>query len=291
MTSRSHDITLANGARTLFAQTAGKGRDIVLIHGALTTHADWMGSLFSDVAARGRVVAVDRPGHGRSRRLRFEGSPHQQARHIREGLAQLDVQRPILVGHSFGGLVASAWASDYPDEVSGLVLLAPIAFPELRPLEHARLGPRAIPVVGPLLAQLSAHTTDAAMLPLIQRLMFSPDPPPADWLARYPADDVLDAAHTVVEGEDAMAIFPTSPSGLVNYSAITAPVRILAGEQDHVALPIRHAKPLAVLLPQAQLSMRRNVGHMVHHVVPEALLQLLDQLLKPLTATDVRRPA
>lgn len=275
---RSHDLILGDGSRTLFVQSAGEGRDLVLIHGALTTHVDWLGGLFSQFARRGRVLAVDRPGHGQSRRLRFEGGPHQQARQIREGLAQLGVERPILVGHSFGGLVASAWASDYPQEVGGVVLVSPIAFPEFRLWEHARLGPRALPVIGPLLSQMTTRTTDPALMPLIQRIMFSPDAPPADWLARYPVGDILEAGHMVAEGEDALSILPGSPIALVNYAAIAAPVRIIAGAQDKVVSPNRHAKALAMLMPQAQLSMLWNDGHMIHHTAPETLFHVVDQL-------------
>ena len=286
MTPISHTLELSGVGRSLHCKSAGSGRDIVLIHGALTTHTDWMGDLFEAFANRGRVFAVDRPGHGRSARPRFKASPFEQAQQIREGLQKLGVERPLLVGHSFGALVASAWASAYPGEVSGLLLISPIAFHEFRVLEHSVFAPRSLPVFGPVLAQMAAPTLDVAMLPLVQKIMFAPHDPPADWLDRYPYDQILTEGATVAEGEDAAAIFPGSPIGLVNYMAVTAPVRMLTGERDHVVYPIRHAKRLACLLPEAELMVRLDVGHMLHHTASDSLFAVVDELLLKPDATQ-----
>ena len=48
----------------------------------------------------------------------------RQAALIRGALARIGIERPLLVGHSYGGSVALAWAVDAPETVSGLVLLA-----------------------------------------------------------------------------------------------------------------------------------------------------------------------
>jgi pimeloyl-ACP methyl ester carboxylesterase len=277
MISTSHDIVLDEGARTLHVESAGSGRDIVLIHGARTTHTDWMGDLFDGFARRGRVLAVDRPGHGGSLRPRLNGSPHLQAAQIREALQRLGVERPLLIGHSFGALVASAWAAAHPDEVSGLVLVSPIAFPEFRPLEHPMFGPRAVPVIGPMLAKMAEPTLDRAMLPVVKKIMFAPDDPPPAWLERYPDDQIL--AASVSEGEDAAAILPSSPLGLINYFAITAPVRMLIGQRDHVIYPLKHARRLACLLPEAQVTARFDSGHMFHHSASDTLFAVVDELL------------
>src|SRR5207237_3975823 len=122
--------------RSLHAAIAGAGADIVLLHGAMTTHLDWLDGPFEALAGRGRAIAVDRPGHGLSRRPRFAGDPQVQAAQLREGLRALDVRRPVLVGHSFGCLCALTYAERYPDEVAGLVLIGPLAIAEVRPFKH-----------------------------------------------------------------------------------------------------------------------------------------------------------
>jgi pimeloyl-ACP methyl ester carboxylesterase len=274
----SQHLALSEG-RTLHLKSGGAGLDIVLIHGAMTTHTDWMGVLFEKLAHRARIWAVDRPGHGQSRRARFEAGPRQQADQIREGVRAMGVKRPVLVGHSFGGIVASAWAAAYPEEVSGLVLVAPIAFREVRILEHPVFGPRAFPFVGPMISHLASPTLDAAMLPIIQKIMFAPSDPPADWLARYPYSEVLNPASLVSEGEDSAAILPGSIAGIINYRAISAPVRIIAGERDLVVNPWLHARRLAGLLPRAQLSVRLDAGHMAHHTASDTFFAVIDDLL------------
>lgn len=287
MTPEHHNLTLAGEGRTLHLVEAGAGRPLVLIHGALTTHTDWLGPLFDGFAKRGRAIAVDRPGHGASRRPRYQASPLQQADQIREALQQLGVERPILVGHSFGGIVALAWAAAYPDEVAGLVLAAPIAFQEFRALEHPFFGPRALPFIGPFISEAARRSVDPMLLKVVQKIMFAPHDPPGDWLARYPYETVLTAAQMLEEGEDANSVFPGSPTSLIDYGAIRAPLRILAGEMDHVVYPIRHAKRLATLLPQAQLTVRLDVGHMLHHTASDSLFQIVDDLMR----SSALRPA
>src|SRR5688500_17738225 len=96
---------------------------VVLIHGNPGSVHDFE-PLIPALAASRRVIAVDRPGHGYSERPDIaSASPSAQARVIRVALAELGVQRPILVGHSWGGSVALAYALDFPTDVGGLVLL------------------------------------------------------------------------------------------------------------------------------------------------------------------------
>ena len=65
--------------RTLHAVQARTGPDLVLLHGALATHCDWLAGPFDALACRYRVTAVDRPGPGKSRRPRFSGTRDQAA--------------------------------------------------------------------------------------------------------------------------------------------------------------------------------------------------------------------
>lgn len=250
----------------------------LLIHGALATAHDWLSGPADVLAQGGPVVVVDRPGHGASRRPRFAASPREQAAQIREGVRALGLEAPILAGHSFGALVALAWAEQWPQEVEGLLLLAPIAFPEVRPLEHAWLAPRSAPILGPMLAELGRWTGDAPMLRLAQRMMFAPDPPPARWLETYPYGDVLDPQRTLEEGEDAASLFPATGQALVDFRRITAQVAILAGRADLVADPNRHARRLHAMLAGSRLTLVPRCGHMIHHVATGDVAAELDRL-------------
>src|SRR3954466_3880359 len=91
--------------RSVCGRRAGDGRDIVFIHGALATGHDWAAPA-EPLARSHRVTILDRPRHGLSRRPRLEGTPRDQARQILDGLKMLGVDRPLVVAHSYGGLIA-----------------------------------------------------------------------------------------------------------------------------------------------------------------------------------------
>lgn len=267
----SRIVELGEG-RSLHAVQAGEGPDLVLVHGALTTHRDWLAGPFPALARRFRVTAVDRPGHGLSRRPRFEGTPRDQAAQIRRGLDALGVARAVIVGHSMGGMVALALAEQFPESVAALVLVAPIAFPEARPLEHGLFAPRSAPLLGPLFSALAEATFDRPLLEVVHRQMFAPQPVPPEWKADYPYGEILTADAMVREGEDAASILPFAPTGTIAYADLRTPVHILAGTADRVVDPARHALPLSRLVPRARLTQIEGAGHMAHHVAPEELL-------------------
>lgn len=261
--------------RSLHAVQAGKGPDLVLLHGALATHWDWLEGPFDALARRFRVTAVDRPGHGESRRPRFAGAPRDQAAQIADGLDALGVGRAVVVGHSMGGLVALALAERFPERVASLVLLAPIAFPEARPLEHGLLAPRATPFVGPVLSSLGEATVDRPLLKAVQRLMWAPQPVPPRWEERYPYHHVLTGEAMMKEGEETTTILPFAPAGTIDLSAVRAPTRIVTGTADRVVDPNRHARRLAALLEGARLTELQGIGHMLHHAAGEAVIDAI----------------
>jgi pimeloyl-ACP methyl ester carboxylesterase len=267
----SHSIELGSG-RMLHAQQAGDGPDVVLIHGALATSHDWMGP--GEALARDhRVTVVDRPGHGLSRRPRFVGTPRDQAEQIAQGLEGLGVGRAVVAGHSFGGMVALAMAERLPERVAALVLVAPVAFPEPRFLEHTLLAPRSMPIIGPFLSSLAETTQfDRAMLNFVQALMFAPRPVCEAWKETFPYDLLLDTEAMVFQGEDAAAILPLSPAGTIAIRTIRTPVHVLTGTADQIVDRERQAKLLARLLPDARLTEIEGAGHMAHHTHSEPVL-------------------
>jgi pimeloyl-ACP methyl ester carboxylesterase len=278
-------ITLASG-RSLFARQMGSGPDIVFIHGALTTSHDWEVSPLASLARGCRLTFVDRPGHGGSARPRLAGTPRDQARQILSGLAAFGVDRPLVVGHSFGALVALAMAEADPAGLAGLVLVAPLAFPEPRLLEHGLLAPMSVPGFGDMLswgAERAPFTK--SLVRLVQRLMFSPAHVPPAWQASYPYADVLARRAIVAEGEDSASMLPMSPAGTIDFSRVTLPVHVLTGTADRIVEDERQAKALARVLPQARLTEIEGAGHMLHHSHPAALEAAIRQM------TDARAAA
>jgi pimeloyl-ACP methyl ester carboxylesterase len=146
-------------------------------HGAITTLDDMVLSLFPILSPRLRVTAFDRPGHGASAHLGPTGSPWRQARAVREAALGLGLRRPVLLGHSYGTAVAMAHALQFPREIGGVVLLSPIAFPEIR-LEHFLFAPRGLPGPWQIVNRLLCATLDPVLLPLPWSAMILPQAMP-----------------------------------------------------------------------------------------------------------------
>ena len=253
------------GGRSLAYAEAGAGPPVVLIHGAVMTLEDLWLPLAPRLAGRHRVVAKDPPRQGPSTRHRLaDASPWRQARLIREGLDALGVERPVLVGHSFGATVALCFALAHPDSVAGVVALAPLCFPEPR-LEQALFGFRAVPGAGDALALLLSDVLDPVLLPILWRAIFLPQPVPDGFARQFPWERASGAARMIAEGEDAMSLTTALLRAVGTYGSCRVPVRILGGSADIVVNNALHGLPASLMMPGARFDWLHGAGHMVHH--------------------------
>jgi pimeloyl-ACP methyl ester carboxylesterase len=276
---KAKTLDLGSG-RSLHAVQKGAGEDVLLVHGAMTTHHDWLAGPAGALAEGARVTVLDRPGHGLSRRPRFVGTPRDQAAQIESGLDRLGVGRCIVVGHSFGALIALALAERFPDRVARLVLVSPLIFPEPRLLEHGMIAPRSMPVIGPLLSQAGRRSgMDRAAIEWIQAVMFSPAPVPSSWKRSYPFDQVLHPDALVLEGEDSASMLPLSPAGTMDLRRIDMPVHVLVGTDDRVVGQEGQGKALARLVSDGRLTLVEGAGHMLQHSHPGPLLRAVREAL------------
>ena len=120
-----------NGVRLHYVER-GTGTPLVLLHGNGSMIEDFQSSGLIDLAAKKyRVIAFDRPGFGHSDRPRSTiWTPEAQADLIAAALKEIGVPRAIVLGHSWGTLVALALAMKYPQEVQALVLSLRLLLPE-----------------------------------------------------------------------------------------------------------------------------------------------------------------
>lgn len=117
--------------RPLAHETAGAGRALVAIHGNFASRA-WWARLLERPPAGWRVVAPDLPGYGDSAALGGELGVPDLADALEGLAASLELDRPVIAGHSLGGAVALELAARDPARYRGLVLVAsppPSGFP------------------------------------------------------------------------------------------------------------------------------------------------------------------
>ncbi len=255
---------LGDGCTIAWAEM-GAGPDLLAIHGTLMTLEDmWLGPAPA-LAEHFRVIAVDRPGHGLSRRRRFvDASPLRQAELLHEFAVATGLRRPLLLGHSYGGAVALAYAMLYPDEIGGILVLAPLCLPELR-MELMLLGPRALPLIGDILAPLAGVTTDPALLPLLWRAMFLPQRMPDAFAKDFPFPLAASFDQMIAEGEDAAASSPALAQMAACYAGCRVPTRIFGGSADIVINNALNGLATATAMPRARFDWLPGIGHMIHH--------------------------
>jgi len=100
----------------------GNGPNVVLLHGLASNRKIWdlVGPILAHTTS---VVAIDQRGHGESDKpaTGYDFTTITHDLHLL--LKYLGLIRPIIIGHSWGGNVALDFASTYPQEVGGIVLL------------------------------------------------------------------------------------------------------------------------------------------------------------------------
>lgn len=252
----------------------GTGMPVVLIHGSDGILQDFTMSLFQDVSKEFNTFSFDRPGHGYSERLNDEAlNVEVNARMLHQAVQRLNIKKPILVGHSYGGSVALKYAIDYPDSLSGLVLLAPGAF-QVSSFIHPMYYIPQIPVLGTLFLNTLLVPVGEVAQPAMIKPAFFPESTPADYLETYQAFSLRPeqfknfAEETRNHGKDMDELSN-------DYKKITAPTIIIAGDSDKISKAENHAYPLHEAITDSRLIILKNTGHQVHHQHPNIVLEAI----------------
>lgn len=260
----------------------GSGPSVVYIHGALTTLDEGLIGLADALTPDFQITSFDRPGHGHSQRDARTGSAWRQAELIHKACVELGLERPVIVAHSFGGAVAMAMALAYPESISGVVLIAPIAFPEPR-LEIVMFGARAVPISGDWVSIL-AGPTDAVMLPALREGMFVPQKMTQAFRDGFPFDLASGREQLQSDGQDALSMIDSLNRSAPRYASCQVPVTVVQGDRDLVVNPLLHGRPLAALLPRGRFVNLPGMGHMAHHFAPEVVADAVQGLHRPARA-------
>ena len=268
----------------IHVKVSGQGPDIVLIHGASGSLRDFTFDLVQRLESRYRVIAVDRPGMGRSERPPGYGGvwniaaepPAFQAQLLQRATDQLGVQNPIIVGHSYGGAIALAWALERPDDTAALVMLAAASNPWegalgwLYQINSSRLGSA---VVIPLITAFTPH----AIIENTLSEIFAPQKPPPDYMPHFGADMTLRRATMRANAQQVNALKPYVAEMSKRYGTLTLPVESLHGTEDTIVPLHTHATPLTRQIPGAVLTQMDGIGHMPHHADPVAAVAAIER--------------
>jgi pimeloyl-ACP methyl ester carboxylesterase len=109
------------------------GRTVVLLHGKNFCGATWESVIKTVTEAGYRAIVPDQIGFCKSSKPNaYHYSLHDLASNTSALIKQLGIERPIIIGHSMGGMLAFRYALSYPNALSGLVVVNPIGLEDWR---------------------------------------------------------------------------------------------------------------------------------------------------------------
>lgn len=232
-----------------------------------------------------RVVMLDRPGAGYSQAAAAQGMKGQ-AEAIAGAIDRLGLEKPVVVGHSFGGCVALALALDHPDRVAGLALIAPLTSPVFAaPAAFAQLAASGMWAVragawtlGPLFS--------LSRVGLAQRLIFAPEPVTRGFWTRAGGFLSMRPASIIAAARELRAIPRELPGLIARYPTLSVPAGVLFGDEDVVLDPEAQGPSFCASVPGAELTVVEG-GHMLPLTQPEAAEAFIRKLLARVCAPSI----
>jgi pimeloyl-ACP methyl ester carboxylesterase len=293
-------FVMSNGVRLHYVDTGVpentgvETAPVVLIHGASGNLRDFEASILPELAQRHRVIAFDRPGHGWSERPDRPdiSDPAAQAAVIHEALLELGVEQPVVLGHSWGGAVASAYALAFPKDLRGLVVLAGAT--------HAWEGPSAwyhrilaMPLVGTLFLWLVVIPFGRFLAPAGVASNFWPDTAPDDYAQTIGLSLLFRPRHFRHNSIDSRELRSHLRHQSKRYDEITTPTIVITGNRDQTLLAKVHSYAMHEQVVGSELIKLEGVGHMPHHVRPDVVLEAIERLAgegTPKPGTHIHAP-
>jgi pimeloyl-ACP methyl ester carboxylesterase len=209
-----------------------------------------------DLAAKKyRVIAFDRPGFGHSERPRNTvWTPQAQAGLIGAALLQIGVSETMVLGHSWGTLVAVALALQYPRNVKALILASGYYYPTAR-VDVLLLSPPAIPLIGAILSHTVSPILSRLMWPFLLRKIFGPRPVPKKFKG-FPEEMAVRPSQIRASAAESALMIPSAGALRNAYRKLEMPVAIVAGAQDRF------------ITSEQSNRLHRNISHSLLRCVP-----------------------
>jgi pimeloyl-ACP methyl ester carboxylesterase len=255
----------------------GEGRPLVLLHGNGSMVQDFeISGIVERLAQQYRVIAIDRPGFGHTNRPKHQNwTPAAQAELVHEFLVHLGINQAIVVGHSWGTLVALFLALDHPADVRSLVLLSGYYFPSFRADVLPSLATSA-PIIGDLLRYTVVPLLGRAMRFRAFRKLFAPAAVPPGFQAGFPTELSLRPSQLKASAVDTVSMTPSAAALATRYGELKMPILIMAGTGDRLVDFASQSGRLDDVVESSTLVPIEGAGHMIHHTTPEKVIESIN---------------
>ncbi len=269
-----------NGIRVHYKQMGQGEPVIVLLHGFAASVYSWR-EVMEPLSHVGTVIAFDRPSSGLTERPmagEWTGaSPYSvsgQADLTMAILDRLGVEKAVLVGHSAGGTVATVAALRYPQRVEKLVLVDPAVYQsrELPRWVGPVLASRQMRWYGPLFMRSITRWGEEMLVTAWHDPSAITEKVRAEYRKPLQAENWDRALWELVVARESLDL-----GGQV--AKLDLPTLVITGDDDRI-VPAESSVRLAGALPQAELVVIRDCGHLPQEERPQEFLDAVLPFLK-----------
>jgi pimeloyl-ACP methyl ester carboxylesterase len=254
----------------------GQGPAIVMIHGIAGNLQNFTYGLATPLAQTHRVICIDRPGYGYSKRSsNADASLEAQADTIVSLLDHLQIDSAVFVGHSLGGSISMAAAQRHPDRVKALALIAPLTH-----LPDAHLPAfKALDVPSPLIRYILGWTLAIPgtlyRMSLSLKFIFGPERAPRDFAIRGGGILSLKPQTFITASSDIQNALRSMPAIEAAYGNMKTPIHVLFAHEDRILDCKQNGEDLPSRIPGAQITLVSG-GHMLPVTQVELCVQFIE---------------
>lgn len=269
--------------RKVHVYVTGNGPDLVILHSAGGNLRDYTFDFVDRVKDRYRVIVFDRPGHGWTDQTdpayeaaftRKAEGPEEQAAFLAAAAGRLGVRDPIIMGQSFGGAVALAWALNH--DPAAVVVVSGVSHPW-----PGGLGPSYViggsAIGGATVVPFFAAFPPNGSVDAILERIFAPQAVPEGYAEYFGVPLSLRRSTLRANTRQVNTLRPHVVRMAERYPELSLPIEIVHGTADRIVPIDVHSEPLSLRVPGANLVRLEGVGHMPHHSDPDAVVAAIDR--------------
>lgn len=249
----------------------GSGQPLLMLHGFFGEKTCWL-PLIELLQSQFRCISLDMLGFGESSKPEICYDVALEVAFVRQVVEQLNIDPCCMIGHSFGGWVASAYALKYTNSVSSLVLAAPAGirddsfcgqYDALRPLLwKTPIVDLALQLAKPF-ANLAGKSNELQQISGWRRELMSQPVARSFLMSRMRPEDAIDTVEK-------------------DLHKLQIPTLVITGDSDET-IPLWHCQTYANQIPKAQLAIIPNATHGLPQTQAEMMANLICQFLGQFT--------
>jgi len=246
---------------------AGQGAPLLMLHGFFGNGTNWL-PLMEQLNLQFRCIGLDLLGFGESAKPDIRYDVAKEVAFVRQVVEALQIDPCYVVGHSFGGWVASAYALRYPNAVKGLFLAAPAGirddsfagrYDHLRPLLwQTPIVDWALALAKPLV-RLAGQSQALETIYWARRELNAQPAARSFLVDRIRPEDAIDTVEKEIH-------------------RLRVPTLVMTGDRDET-IPLWHSQTYATEIPNAQIAIIQNADHALPQHYSFEMAELITQFL------------